>query len=638
MAGARCRTRMPNAAGFRISRAAVLAINASPAIVLAVLGYSRRWVTEDAFIVFRVVDNLLSGYGPVFNVDERVEAYTNPLWMGVLALWKTLGGSLEAGSVWLGLILSVGGLVVAQSAAYRVLRYPTGADESSPNGIPLPLGAAVFVAIPVVWDFATSGMETGLALAWLGASSWLLARIAAAPEQISAPGEIRQPRAGAWCGTALVLGLGPLIRPDLAVFSAGFSAVLGLAYRLDGNRPPGRPIWVVAALALLLPTGAYEVFRMGYFAALVPNTALAKEAGLAYWSRGWQYAVDFGGTYALWVPLLVLYALGSQNVRAASTRRQWIVLGWVLVPAATAAAHAGYVIRLGGDFMHGRLLLPSLFAGLLPVMTMVVVFSPPPRQRALASATAVLVIVGWSIICAVGLRLPYTGVGPLGVADERDVFVSASRHAHPVRAADYAAWHAAHLPVKFDAAAPRLAAFTLVPASGRKVSPSIYRLPQRVHPEIHSVIDTANIGVSGYTAGPGVHVLDRYGLADPIASHLRLENRDRRAGHEKILPDAWVLARFTEVSATPLRIRMQPDGTRRVDLSSPATGDAAPRRETAAARAALACGDLAELVAAVEEPMSVARFLRNMRLAWRLHRLRIPADAVDAERELCARS
>src|SRR5439155_8812879 len=57
-----------------------------PPLALAVLGWQHRWMSEDAFIVLRVVRNLLAGHGRVFNVGERVEIYTSPLWVGLLAL------------------------------------------------------------------------------------------------------------------------------------------------------------------------------------------------------------------------------------------------------------------------------------------------------------------------------------------------------------------------------------------------------------------------------------------------------------------------------------------------------------------------------------------------------------------------
>ena len=37
------------------------------------------WVADDAFITLRTVDNLLAGYGPRWNVVERVQTYTHPL-------------------------------------------------------------------------------------------------------------------------------------------------------------------------------------------------------------------------------------------------------------------------------------------------------------------------------------------------------------------------------------------------------------------------------------------------------------------------------------------------------------------------------------------------------------------------------
>src|SRR3954469_25355857 len=39
------------------------------------------WLDDDAYITFRTVDNVLHGYGLRWNVLNRVQAYTHPLWM-----------------------------------------------------------------------------------------------------------------------------------------------------------------------------------------------------------------------------------------------------------------------------------------------------------------------------------------------------------------------------------------------------------------------------------------------------------------------------------------------------------------------------------------------------------------------------
>ena len=41
----------------------------------------RAWMGDDAFITLRTVDNFIAGRGLVYNVGERVQSYTHPLWL-----------------------------------------------------------------------------------------------------------------------------------------------------------------------------------------------------------------------------------------------------------------------------------------------------------------------------------------------------------------------------------------------------------------------------------------------------------------------------------------------------------------------------------------------------------------------------
>ncbi|MBN1250426.1 MAG: hypothetical protein JXC32_22370, partial [Anaerolineae bacterium] len=43
------------------------------------------WLSDDAYITFRTVDNFVHGYGLTWNVAERVQVYTHPLWMFLLS-------------------------------------------------------------------------------------------------------------------------------------------------------------------------------------------------------------------------------------------------------------------------------------------------------------------------------------------------------------------------------------------------------------------------------------------------------------------------------------------------------------------------------------------------------------------------
>jgi arabinofuranosyltransferase len=48
--------------------------------LVAVAVLSVAWISDDALITFRYALNVVSGNGPVFNVGERVQGYTHPLW------------------------------------------------------------------------------------------------------------------------------------------------------------------------------------------------------------------------------------------------------------------------------------------------------------------------------------------------------------------------------------------------------------------------------------------------------------------------------------------------------------------------------------------------------------------------------
>lgn len=47
----------------------------------------RAWVCDDAYITLRTIDNFVNGYGLTWNVAERVQTYTHPLWMFLLSIF-----------------------------------------------------------------------------------------------------------------------------------------------------------------------------------------------------------------------------------------------------------------------------------------------------------------------------------------------------------------------------------------------------------------------------------------------------------------------------------------------------------------------------------------------------------------------
>jgi arabinofuranosyltransferase len=408
--------------------------------------------------------------------------------------------------------------------------------------------------------------------------------------------------------------LGLLVRPDLGVFSAGFLVTLLAAPGVRGwRRRAGLLAW-----ALALPV-AYQFFRMGYFAAMEPSTALAKEAGESFWPRGWIYLRDFVDPYILFVPVLAAGALATLELRAARPARKQLLLVWG--PTLVAAGiHALFIVRVGGDFMHARLLLPSLFAALLPV-------SVVPLRREPLHAALVATVAVWATLGTLALRPPSAGpANSAQVRDERAYYVRFSGRARPITLEDYRRlpWADSGRALGRLSRSGRRAFVAVAPLFGSLLRPEGVPNARARAPVVTSA---GTIGLMGYAAGPRVHIVDLRGLADSIAARNRLERvrlpggrvapKRARAGHDKLLPVEWVAGRFGPQRVVGRRSRKLLNAW------------------TAAARRALACPPAERLLIAVSTPLTPGRFLSNVAAAPALDRLRFSPDPTRAAAELC---
>lgn len=534
-----------------------------PALVVAYAGFQRRWMSDDAYIYVRTVRQVLAGNGPVFNAGERVESSTGTLWQWLLVAAGTAGVDPVSAAVLGGLLLTAAGFALAGLGALR-----TYGGRAA-----VPLGSLVLLGLPPVWDFATSGLETGLATCWI-AGAWLAL--------------IKRPSA---LLTSAVIGLGPLVRPDLGLVSVVF---LGAQWLLV--RPSWRGTLAGAGAAGALPA-AYEVFRAGYYGHLVPLPAVTKEASQSLWWRGLGYLGDFAHPYLLWVPALFVVA-AVLPARGGLAERGVARLVPVLAPVVAGLLCWLYVIKVGGDFMHGRMLLPGLLLMLLPVFVV-----PVTRVGVLAAVGVGL----WAVVCAGWLRIPYGGqIGAAGIADERGVYVRHNADPHPVRHTFVGAPHHLEYARKVWAARYSGAPALLFGKEGRVAAPVGAGAPSMTASYVV-------LGLNGSLVPLDGAALDPIGLAYPLAAHSERVGGGR-VGHDKRLPAAWLAADRGVPGALPAR-------------TDPA--------QVAAARRALRCGALAELNSATRGALTPGRFLRNATGAWERTTFRFPNDPVRAEKKLC---
>nr|WP_085981952.1 terminal beta-(1->2)-arabinofuranosyltransferase [Mycobacterium liflandii] len=590
------------------------------AIIALLFGWGawqRRWIADDGLIVLRTVRNLLAGNGPVFNMGERVEANTSTVWTYLLYAASWVGGPmrLEYVALAVALTLSVLGVVLVMLGAGRLY----APSLRGRRAIMLPAGALVYITVPPARDFATSGLESGLVLAYLGLLWWMMVCW-------SQPLRGRSDNPVFIGLLAFVAGCSVLVRPELALIGG-----LALIMMLIAARSWRRRGLIVLAGGLL-PV-AYQIFRMGYYGLLVPGTALAKDAAGDKWSQGMVYLTNFNRPYALWLPLVLVVPLGVVVMFA---RRRPAFLRPVLAPdygrfaravqsptavvvfmVGSGVLQALYWIRQGGDFMHGRVLLAPLFCVLAPVAVIPLVV-PDGKDYSretgywVAGAVSVLWlgVAGWSLWAAnsPGMGDDATHVSYSGIVDERRFYAQATGHAHPLTAADYLDY-------------PRMAAiltalnntpdgalllpsgnytqWDLVPMIKPGSAPGI---PASEKPQ-HTVFFT-NLGMVGMNVGLDVRVLDQIGLANPLAAHTeRLEHG--RIGHDKNLFPDWVIADGPWVKWYP---------------GVPAYLD---QQWVAQAEAALRCPATQAVLNSVRAPMSLHRFVSNVVHSFEFTRYRI---------------
>ncbi|MGN7156292.1 flagellar motor control protein ZomB [Dietzia cercidiphylli] len=549
-------------------------------VVVAVFlagAWQRRWIADDGLIVLRTVRNLIAGNGPVFNAGERVESNTSTLWTYLVYLThEVVGYRLELVALGLALTLSM----IAVACAMLGTRVMYRGTRRAPAGGPmllLPLGVVVYIMLPPARDFASSGLETGLVICWIGVM-WLgLQRWARAPHREYRFG---LPAVGT-AAMAFIAGLGPLVRPELALAAVVFLALLA------ASQQSWRHLGWLVAIAGTVPV-VYQIWRMSYYALPYPLTAVAKDAGGSKWDKGAQYLWDLLSPYVLLLPLAVVLVAGlvslwavrrSDPAASGSPRRRGGVtgdddeVGGLLrlrgrvrsTPVVTVAflvvavIMLAYVTRVGGDFMHGRVLLPSVFLFLLPVSVVPLPVGPArgaddARVRRVAVpvvAGAWLVVVGWAVTVEV-VQDPFRdepeSITAAGIVDERQFYIQRTGHKHPLLADDYLDFPRMRALVREVSTNRTGAVFLPVPGFQDRWDVVAYDRPMpglqpfELPDDPIKTVVFLNLGMTSMNLPLDVDVYDTVGLASPLAAHTdRME--DGRIGHDKFLPYDWVLAR-----------------------------------------------------------------------------------------------
>lgn len=296
-------------------------------VIAAVMLYTfiRHNLVDDAFISFRYAENLVEEHGLVWNPGEKVEGYSNFLWVILVAAGLKIGCQPESFTFFLSIPIFLVCLILTYRLASRLLNSRTW---------------GIFITAwigfnPSVSAFTTSGMETPFQLMLFLAVADML--IICMLEGWNKSRTIT---------LSFLVTLAILLRPD----SILLAALVGLVF-WQTNRP--LKLWnvfyIVLPLAhILIP---YLMWKVGFYGSIFPNSFNAKVRDLAGIGYGMRYIYLFLICHLL-VPFVIVTLW--RGVRLFRRDRKVGYLGlfsliWMI-----------YTISVGGDFMLFRFLVPVL--------------------------------------------------------------------------------------------------------------------------------------------------------------------------------------------------------------------------------------------------------------------------------------
>ena len=282
------------------------------------------WLCDDAYISLRTVDNFVNGFGLTWNVAERVQAFTHPLWILLIIPLYALTHEVYFTVMIISLALSLA------AVAWFAFRLSTSSWSTIAGLLALSLSTA-FV------DFSTSGLENPLTFALLALFCYYY---------FKDPGNKRT-----LLHLSLIASLGAVNRLDTLLLFAPM--LLHAFWQIRGRKA------VITVIIGFMPLIVWEIFSLVYYGFPFPNTAYAKlNTGLDridVWQQGIQYII-----YSLRTDPITVVIILSGIIIPFFTRQRKLIM-----PAVAVLLYTLYIVNIGGCFMAGRYLAAPLLLAVI---------------------------------------------------------------------------------------------------------------------------------------------------------------------------------------------------------------------------------------------------------------------------------
>lgn len=280
-------------------------------VLFSIILIRTAWVSDDAYLTFRTIRHFWLGYGFCWNIFERVQIYTHPLWMIFLTITGSVTKNLYYTAIFNSIILSCGvGIILF----FKFCR----------NNVLISLSFMSLVFSKSFIDYSTSGLENPL--------SHFLLSLFFLVFFFKKEGFLKE------FYLSLISGFILLNRMDLILLV--FPALILKTYYIPLRAK------IKAVFIGFAPFMFWELFSFFYYGFFIPNTAYAKlNTGidrLALFEQGMFYFED------LFVrdPVTLIILFSAFFVSMCQEKLRLFGVGLIL--------YLLYILWIGGDFMSGR--------------------------------------------------------------------------------------------------------------------------------------------------------------------------------------------------------------------------------------------------------------------------------------------
>jgi len=446
--------------------------------------FKNAWVSEDAYILFRSLEQVLVGNGPVWNPHERVQVFTSPLWFLILIFPRIISPDNYLNVLIVSLIIWI--------AIIYILKLLFN------NNKILLLSILLFTSSSAFFDYTSSGLENILAYFIITLYfNYYFGFSELKKEQESQEINIKPIKA-----CLILFGLLILVRHDLILIL--LIPTLYIIYQNPANISPLQ--WTKLILLALSPFIIFTLFSILYYGFPFPNTAYAKlNTGIAEFTmikQGVKYLIS-SLKFDL-ITILVMIASVLITIKDKNNYHKAIGLSLIL--------NLLYIIYIGGDFMRGRFLSYAFLTATLTVLyTQRKLFSDHTYQIGF-----VLLILYIILYPHTPFNSPYDYTNKevsRGIADERGYYFK------------------------------RLSVHTYISQLDERM-----RFPQRLcslegeafrdSPDLLIVKD--NVGIFGYCSGTDKIIIDLWAITDPLLSRLPVTGRWRIGHFSREVPAGYI--------------------------------------------------------------------------------------------------